>query len=278
MAIVDFILNLACLLLWMGWRSFDYDPLTKRTPATLLGTLRRAAPSRWRRWHLLTIIAGLLFLRAIFYWQIGSAAGWVGKVDLGLISLSFRSDWFDYILLFSCLSFGMMLGVFYLWLLFFSLLAGRNDQPTHGLVRMQLGAMDAWPRWAKLLAPLLVTGVLWFALSWWLAWLGIIPKPVSVAHRLETALLIGLGSYLAWKFTAALVLVLYLLNTYIYFGKNPLWNYVKLMAQNFLSPLENLPVRVGKVDFAPLIGIVLVFLIAAGMNFALLWLYARLPF
>ena len=44
MGLIDFILNLAGLLMWIKWRSTLFDPLNKRTPATLIGTLRRAAP------------------------------------------------------------------------------------------------------------------------------------------------------------------------------------------------------------------------------------------
>ena len=74
MALIDFILNLAGLLLWLNWRSVRFDPLGRRTPATLIGTLRRAEPRRLRRWHLLAALGGLLLLRAVIYWQIGSAA------------------------------------------------------------------------------------------------------------------------------------------------------------------------------------------------------------
>ena len=79
MGLIDFILNLAGLLLWLNWRSVRFDPLGKRTPATLIGTLRRAEPRRLRRWHLLAALGGLLLLRALFYWQIGSAAHWTGR-------------------------------------------------------------------------------------------------------------------------------------------------------------------------------------------------------
>jgi hypothetical protein len=41
-AYVDFILNLAALLLWINWRALPFDPLNKRRPATLIGTLRPA--------------------------------------------------------------------------------------------------------------------------------------------------------------------------------------------------------------------------------------------
>ena len=64
MSLIDFILNLAGLLLWLNWRTLPFDPLSKTTPATLVGTLRRAAPTRVKRWHFLAALGALLVLRA----------------------------------------------------------------------------------------------------------------------------------------------------------------------------------------------------------------------
>lgn len=284
MGLIDFILNLAGLLLWLNWRSVRFDPLGKRTPATLIGTLRRAEPRRLRRWHLLAALGGLLLLRAGIYWQIGSAANWSGKLDLGITALSFSSNLsgpmlsFLRMLLFSIFSFGLTLGVFYLWLLLLSILAGPEPLPFHRLVRMPLGGIDRWSRWAKFLLPLIVTATFWWLASWLLAWLQVIPKPVSPAHRIEEALVIGLGSYLTWKYLAGALLVLHLLNSYIYFGKHPFWGYVNAGAQTLLSPLRALPLRAGKADFAPVVGIVLVFLAAELAGRGLVLLYGKLPF
>jgi hypothetical protein len=259
--IIDCIWNLACLLLWLNWRSTSYDPLGQRRPATLIGTLRQAAPQREYRWHSLAVLAGLLLLRAGIYWQIGSAANWTGALSLSVTTLSFRSDYFFRMLLYSTLSFGVTLGVGYLWLLLLSLLAGPEPPPFHRLVRVQLGSIDRWPRWLKGLLPLLFTAAFWWLVSWPFAWLH--PRPVmSAAHRLEEALVIGLGSYLAWKYIAGALLVLHLLNSYIYFGKHPLWAYVNATAQTLLSPLRAVPLRAGKADFAPVVGMVLIFLFA----------------
>src|SRR5471032_1651319 len=126
MGIVDFILNLAGLLLWANWRSTLFDPVNRRTPATLVGALRRAAPTRFRHWHLLAAIGVLLVLRTLFYWKIGSAAGWTGKLDLGVTMLSFPSHLsgpalsFLRMLLYSIFSFARFLGIIYLWLLLLS--------------------------------------------------------------------------------------------------------------------------------------------------------------
>lgn len=280
MGIVDLILNLAGLLLWIKWRSLPFDPIHKRIPATLVGTLRRAAPSHFRRWHLLAGIVALLLLRAVFYWQIGSAAHWTGRLDLGVITLSFRSDLFGRMLLFSICSFGLTLGIFYLWLLLLSLLNGKSSTPetTHRLVRMQLGGIDNWSPWAKIILPFTATALIWWLASWLLSWLEIIPKPISATHRMEESVVIGLGSYPAWKFIAAALLVLHLLNTYVYFGKHPFWNYLDSIAQNLIAPLRKIPLRAGKVDFAPVVGIAIIFFAAELAQHGLVWLYARLPF
>jgi uncharacterized protein YggT (Ycf19 family) len=274
-AIVDFILNLAGLLLWINWRSTKFDPLNKRKPATLIGTLRRAAPTRFRHWHLLAAIGVLLVLRALFYWQIGSAAGWIGKLDLGVATIFFRSNSFGEILLFSILSFARVLEIFYLWLLLLSILSG--PQTIHRLVKIQLGEIDNWPRRMKFILPFVATALVWGLASWPFAWLH--PKQaMSAAQRIEEALVIGLGSYLVWKFLIGALLALHLLNSYIYFGKNPFWNYVNATAQTLLQPLEKIPLRVGKVDFAPVVGIALVFLIAGLAARALAFFYSRLSF
>jgi uncharacterized protein YggT (Ycf19 family) len=281
MGYVDFLLNLAGLLLWAKWRSLPFDPIHKRTPATLVGTLRRAAPSRFRRWHLLAGIGLLLVLRAVVYWWIGSAFAqmWVGKLDLGVTLLPFRSDWFMRILAFSFFSFGLTLGIFYLWLLLFSLLNGKSAAtgPVHSLVRMQLGGIDGWPCRVKITLPFAATAMVWWLASWPLARLAIIPGPVSAGHHLEESVVIGLGSYLVWKFAAAALLVLHLLNTYVYFGKHPFWNYVNANAQTLLAPLRKIPLRAGRVDFAPVVGIAVIFFAAELAERALIWLYARLP-
>ena len=271
---VDFILNLAGLLLWINWRSTLFDPFEKRTPATLVGALRRAAPTRFRHWHLLAVIGALLVLRALFYWQIGSSAGWTGKLDLGVTTIFFRSNFFGQMLLFSFFSFARILGIVYLWLLLLSILDG--PMPTHRFVKMQLGEIDNWPRWIKFFLPLAVTALFWGLASWPFAWLH--PRPaMSAAQRVEEALVIGLGTYLVWKFLIAALLVLHLLGSYIYFGKNPFWNYVDATARNLLQPLKKIPLRAGKADFAPVVGIALAFLIAELAGRGLAAIYARLP-
>ena len=277
MSLIDFILNLAGLLLWLNWRAATADPLGKPKPATLLGTLRRAEPGEPGWWHLPAMLGALLLLRALFYWQIGSALKpvWAGTLDLGVITPSFTSSSLGRILLFSVFSFARMFGIIYLWLGLLSILDG--PMPTQRLVKMQLGKIDDWPRWIKFLLPLPVITLIWWLASWLFAWMRIIPPPVSAAHRIEESLVIALGSYLVWKFLIAALLALHLLNSYIYFGKHPFWNYVNATAKQLLRPLEKIPLRAGRVDFAPVAGIALVFLLAELTSRALIFIYGRLP-
>lgn len=273
MGIADFILNLAGLLLWLNWRAEKTDPVGKRRPATLIGTLKRA-DKKSRHWQLPSLIAGLIVLRAIFYWQIGDAAHWIAKLNLGVIELSFRSDWFNRMLLFSICSFARTLALFYLTLLLLSILDG--PEPFRAVVRLQLGNVDRWPPVKKLFLPLVAATILWWLASWLFARLEIIPPPVTEWHRAGHALVVGLGSYLAWPYAVVALLVLHLLNNYIYFGKHPSWNFINAEAQTLLQPLKKIPLRLGKLDFAPVIGIALVIVLAVWIGRGLVWIYGRL--
>jgi uncharacterized protein YggT (Ycf19 family) len=282
---VDFILNLAGLLLWLNWCSVRFDPLEKRTPATLLGTLRPASPGKNRRWQLLVYIAALLFFRAVIYRWLGGATGWLGRLDLGVVMLPFRNDWLARSLVFSGLSFGLTLVVFYMALLFLSLL--RGPDPLHRLVKIPLGRVDGWPRWAKITLPFILTVLAWCSLTWLLGWLQISPR-LTMTLRVEQSLIMALNLYLVWQFPAGALLVLHLLNSYIYFGPHPFWHYVNVTAQTLLRPLEKIPLRLGRVDFAPVAGMALIFLFSElvenGVKMShlhlpgLVDLYGKLPF
>jgi uncharacterized protein YggT (Ycf19 family) len=278
MAIIDFILNLAGLLLWLNWQSVRLDPLTKAAPATLTGTLRRAVPNRLKRWHFLGALGGLLFLRTVFYWQIGGAVNWTARLNLGITSIPFQSDFFRRMLLFSILSFALILAVFYLWLLFFAVVNRNLHDPFQKLVRLTLGRASQWANWILLLLPLLGAIFVWLALSPLLARMNLLPGSTSLTQRIEQGAVLGLGAFLTWKFLVGAVLGLYLVSSYIYLGNHPFWNFINLTARQMLRPLRRLPLEIGKADFTPVLGIVLVFLMAEGAERGLMALFSRLTF
>jgi uncharacterized protein YggT (Ycf19 family) len=278
MAIVDLILNLAGLLVWLNWRSNRFDPLIRRVPATLMGTLRPAEPKKLRRWHFLLFIGVLLLLRALIYWWIGRETNWSGKLNLGVTVLWFSSGshliGLLRMIIFSFMSFGLVLGIFYVFLLPLSLLAG--PLPVHGLVTIPLGRVDGWPRWAKVVLPFFATAISWWLVSWLLVRFEII-TPVSMAGRFQQSLVLGLSSYLLWEFPLGALLLLYLVNSYIYFGKHPFWKYITVTAQTLLRPLKGIPLRIGRLDFAPVLALAILFFAAETVGKSLNLLYARLP-
>ena len=283
MSLIDFILNVAGLLLWLNWRAVQPP---RAPPAGMAGMAlpRRADPPRARG----VASAGLLALllgRAVFYWQAGSRLQWdpdirlgapalffrgdsVPRVHAGLTWLSapalyFRSDSPGRMVLFSFLSFGAALGLFYLCLLLLSAVNApvSDADPAQRLVRLHLGRLERWPAAVKLLLPLLATMALWCALNPLLLWIGLVPK-VAAWQLLAQGAVIGLAVYLNLQFLVVGFLALYVLNSYIYLGDFPFLNFVNTTARGLLRPLRRLPLRIGRVDLAPLAGMALVILAA----------------
>jgi hypothetical protein len=278
MSLIDFILNLVALFLWLSWRSFGADPLIHSTPATLAGTLRRAEPRRLKGWHFLAGLVALLVLRAWLYWQIGPSVNWTPKIRLVAIALSFRSDFLDRMLLFSGLSFTLTLALLYLLLLLLSLATGPSLELNafQRFLRTQLGFVHSWHALAKSFLPLAVGMCGWLLINPLLTRLNIIPPPVSGTQRVEQALLIGLGSYLAWKYLIVAILLLSLLSSYVYLGNHWFWNFVSLSSRNLLAPIRWIPLRLGKVDFTPLAGVIIVLILGEFGERGLVRLYERL--
>jgi len=268
MPLIDFILNIAGLLLWLTWLSVQFDPLTKTSAASLVGTLKKAGASGPKRWKFLAGLSALLLLRAVIYWEIGAAVNWTPRLDLEFIDLSFRSDYYGHMLLFSLLSFGFTLGIFYLSLLLLSMVnAGVPDaDPLQRLVRLYFARVEGWPAALKLMLPFLMGGLLWLALHPLLARLAIVPETKSSGQLFEQAVILGLGTYLAWKYLIVAILVMHLLHSYVYLGRHPVWSFVDVTARNLLSPLRWAPLRLGRVDFLPLAAIALVFLVTEPLS------------
>ncbi len=279
MSFVNLLLDLAGLLLWVNWRSAKFDPIARSTPATLIGTVRSTEPRKTARWHFPLVLLALLLVRAWLYWHIGPLVDWTPALNLGVISISFRSDYFLRVVLFSILSFAAVLAVFYLWLLLFSIInTGKaDDDSVQRLVRLHLGWFDRWPWPLKLLLPLLVTALFWLGLDPLLCRMQILPPSASFLHRLEQAATLGLGVYFLWKYLIVGILILFLLNSYVYLGNHPIWSFLALSGRNLLAPIRRLPLRIGKLDLAPIIAIAVAIELAAVLEVRLTNLYARLP-
>jgi uncharacterized protein YggT (Ycf19 family) len=280
MAWFNLIIDLAALTLWLNWTHLRLDPLAKTTAASLAGTLRRTEASGPKRWKFPAALAALLLARAWLYLQLSAVMNLSPKLRLGFINIPFRGDLPLHMLIFSVLSFGFVLGAFYLWMLFLSTVNSGSTEasPVHKLVMIQVKWLKSWPNSLKLLSPFLLGGLGWLALHPLLRWLAVVPAAKSAAQLSVQAVVIGVGTYLTWKYLILGVLLFHLVNAHVYLGNLPVWNYADATARNLLSPLRWLPLRAGRFDFLPLLAMAAVILLARLLENPPEGFYRLLPF
>ena len=270
MSLVDFMLNLAALLLWLKWRAVPFNPaVSPSSSGALLSTIKKAGASN----RTLVFLAGcglIVLARAIFYWQIGAQLNWHPSLPLVLINPVFRSDYFGRIFLFSILSFALTIALFYHCLLFLSLVNQKlpDSDPLQHWIRQQLGWVDHLPVPIRFLVPLLVSMAGWCVLGPLLAAIHNYPSAGSLGHLLQQGVLLGGISYLAWKHLIIGILVLHLVNSYVYLGAMTFWNYLHHTSRAILWPISWLPLQIGRLDFSPVVMMALVFLISEIPNLA----------
>ena len=280
MPVLDFILNCAALLLWLNGCSRRLTNLPRVPGIALIATLKSAQRRPSERWPSHLVLLVLLFARAILYWQVGNAARWMPTIPLGPITLHFRHDMFMPMLLFSLLGFGFFAVVFYFSLLLLALVNRRQTESNHwlALVRAHLGRFAHWPAWVLVLVPFAVAFLFWLAAGPVFGWLQLAAPATSFAQLAKQALVIGLSAWLPWPWILAGVLGLHLAASYVYFGHAPFWDFINATARRCLRPLTALPLRAGKLDFAPPLGLaVMIGIIFYGPR-GLTWLYERVGF
>jgi uncharacterized protein YggT (Ycf19 family) len=279
MALIDIILNLAGLLLWLNFRASHLSVNAPAAALSLASTLKRPEQSRANRWVSLGSLAALLFFRAVFYWDIGSALNWTAILSLGAITLPFRSDYFGRMLCYSLVSFLLSLGILYSWLLLLSAVNKRvPDTDFHQrLVRLHLGFCEKLPRAIKMLLPFTIALLAWVACASVLTRMGIMPAARSRAHLWQQALIIATSTFFVWKYLITGFLLLYVINTYVYLGNRPFWQFVSATGNNLIKPLKFIPLRIGRFDLAPWLEGALIF---AAAEYGMAWLvkcYHKLP-
>jgi uncharacterized protein YggT (Ycf19 family) len=270
--LINLILDIAALLLWLSWRSIPHDPLSRATPATLAGTVRRAEPNRLKRWHFLAAMFGLLFARSLFYWQFGPAVNWTPRIDLAILAPAFPCTLWATSFLFSMLSFARTWIVFHFWLMSLVFINGRstNWNPFHKLVVVQLGWIGRWPRAALALLPLLATILIWVGLHPLLAHFGIVKRVQATSILVEQGAVLGVWIYFTLKHVLPVILFANLVASYVYLGASPLWDYISVTSRRLLRPLNRIPLHFGKIDFTPLAGIILILLLLHALPNAIL--------
>lgn len=262
MSIVDSILNIVAVLLWFHWCSLRFDPLAGSTARTLAGTLKRAEARKVNNWQTLALLVGLLVLRAWIYWQIGPATSWTARVDVSMIVLAFRSDFFLLALLYSFLSFLRILVVMYFWMAALAVINwSLEGDSVQRMVRLHLGPVARFPRWILAILPCLGVAFLWISLHPLLVKAGLIAQVKSFGQLVQQGMLVGGSLYLSLKYILPAILLVYLLINYVHLGRSPLWDFINHTARNILRPFRVIPHKLGKVDFLPVITAICILLV-----------------
>lgn len=264
MRLIDFILNVVGLLLWVNWRAIHVEPIA-RPGKSLVATLKPVSPPS-SRWSYLASLGGLLVIRAVFYWMIAPRLPWVPQLSLGPTSIAFgpvssafRMDVVSRMLLFSVLSFALTLALFYLYLLVLSCVNARlpENYPHQRFIQLHLGWFEHWPRVVKLILPLIAAVLVWYCLNPLLVRLQMVPQ-TSPWHVAGQGALIGAAFYIHLQYLLLGILVIYLVDSYIYLGEHAFWGWVTVTAGNLLKPIRWIPLVLWKLDFAPFIAIAIV--------------------
>jgi len=240
---IDSLLNIAGLLLCLSWRSAHQDPLARSAPATLVGALKRTEPRRLTGWQLALALSCILAARALVYWLVGAPAEWTPEA-----------------LVFSCLSFVRIVAVFYFWLIVLAIINRQSTEPDmiQKAIRLQLGRAAQWSWPLQVLVPFAMVMLLWVACNPMLMSLNLVDPTHSVAHLLEQGSLVGLGLFLSLKYLLPMLLLLHLITSYVYLGKNAFWDFVAATANQLTGPLRRLPLRFAKLDLSPVVGAFLI--------------------
>jgi hypothetical protein len=253
MALFDLLLNLVGLLLWFGWRAVGLDQTTRPAPLSLVSTLKRAESHPSRPWPLLAGLLALLVMRSTLYWRLGPQTGWAPTLDLGLVSVSFRVDLGWHALVFSLGSFLHAWIIAHVAILLIILL--NRKSPEAGsfqvLFNAQWGRLARWPASILVLLLPLVGTALWMVTQPLFLWLELTsPAPPDITPSpLQQGAAFGLSLFLLWESVALGLLIIHTINTYVYVGNLGLWNCLACAGRNLC---RRFPLRIGRIDLAPL--------------------------
>ncbi len=275
MIAVDLFLNLAALLMWLSWRGVGGNEAAGAA-GTILGNLRAAESRVQPRWGYLVGLVALLLARAMIYHQIGPSLYWNPGWSVGAVTISFRSDSLPRMLAFSFLGFGWFLVGLYTWVIgivAFNRPPNDKDGVTRAL-RRRFPRIAALPPVVLVATPWLVIALLWIVIGGWCSWARLLPTVQGWPHLLEQAMVVGASGWCMWRWLVLGILALHFVNSYVYLGAHPVWDFVQQTGTRMCRPFRGL--RLGRADFSALPAALVYFgipaLLAGGFPVLRAWL------
>jgi uncharacterized protein YggT (Ycf19 family) len=256
------ILNLAALLLWIHWRA---GTMPRPKPVnSVIGPTPNLGPVFRHSWFFLVALLVLLGLRAVFYNQFGPGLDWVPSLNLIDQSPHFRSDYFPRALAFSVLSFARWLVALYFCLALLSAVRPDGKRATNWreFLKAQFGWLGNWSPVVHWIAALALAVGVHLGETHWMESLGVLTQSADPLRQIPTLIVLDLS---AAVYLMMLLLALYLLNSYVYFGEQNFWKNVDDSGRRLLKLFRAVPLVVRKIDLAPFIA----FSLAYGLSFVL---------
>lgn len=281
MDFIHMVFNLVGILLCLSWQTGNQKrPEYFIGPSLLITTLKRTETIRRGNGYNLLGLVLLLTIRPLFYWHIGSELNWTPALQVGPFALHFRSDYIGRMFIFSWLSFAGALGILVVWMLLLSILNHRpaDSDSFQRFIQNQWGFSGELPVVLKCLYPLIAGLIFWPALRAGLSALDIMPEAQSPGMIGNEALVMAGSFYLYWKIPAFLILLMHVINTYVYLGNHPFWHLIQHSARTLVKPIRWIPLQIGKVDLAPVLAMPLVFFLAEALDLGLLRLFEELEY
>ena len=276
MTFFNLLLDLVALILGLSVLGVGSSSPAHRA-GTLLGNLKLAESRRTNTVKPLFFLLGLLMLRPLFYAPLTEVLGTVPEWSPTPASVPFRADFFSRLLMFSFISFLWTTIQFVAWMQVLCSLARGCREPGawNRFFQETLGPLARLPLPIAILLPTWAAGSLWFLAHWPLKWAGILPAvPTELLAKQSAVVAVGLWISIRWLLSA--LLILRLINTYVYLGNHPFWDFIHQVGGVLLQPFRWIPLRFGKLDLAPLGLTALILAAAWGADRALLELYLRL--
>jgi uncharacterized protein YggT (Ycf19 family) len=97
----------------------------------------------------------------------------------------------------------------------------------------------------------------------------------SSTHLAGQAFLVGTALCFSLKWLLPAILLLHVVNSYVYLGNNPAWDFISTTSANLLAPLHRVPLRIARVDLAPVVAIVFIVLLLHWLPSYATWQMAR---
>lgn len=250
MKTIDWLLNLAALIIWLRWLSFFSAPT--RITLTLAAVVKPAEKGSKRGFFPLFIIGLIILGRAVFFHYSGAVTNFNPILDLTAISIPFKSASFMMTLLYSICSFLLFLIVFYFWLCILSVLNYKEELDIyHRKIVQHLGFIGKIPALFRLLAPFVITASLWLIVSVLFSKIGIVTNPNSFSKHILQSILLSLCLLFSLKYLVLIICALFLCYTYFYLGVHPFWAFIGVTGKRLLRPIRW--IRIGPLDLSPLV-------------------------